>query len=98
MTFTLTNTGKVDGSETVQLYISQKNPSMLRPVKELKAFTKAFLKAGETKTCVIPLKISDMAFYNDKLSAWTLEADDYVISIASSSKSVESTNTIKVTH
>ena len=96
--FSLTNSGKLDGSEAVQLYISQKKPDMMRPAKELKAFAKIFLKAGETKTVEMPLKLSDMAYYNDKLSAWTLEPDDYVISIAASSRNIKSTNTIKVIH
>ena len=96
VTFTLTNAGKVNGSEIVQLYFSQKKPSMLRPAKELKGFTKVALNAGETKTVEMSLKVSDMAFYNDKVSAWTLEPDDYIISIASSSKSLQSSNTIKI--
>ncbi|HEY6914473.1 MAG TPA: glycoside hydrolase family 3 C-terminal domain-containing protein, partial [Paludibacter sp.] len=97
ITFTLTNTGKVAGSESVQLYVSQRNPSMLRPAKELKGFTKVALDAGETKTVEMLLKLNDMAFYNDKIGAWTLEPDDYVISIASSSRSIKSSNIIKVT-
>jgi len=96
MTFTLTNTGKVDGSEIVQLYTTQKNPTLLRPAKELKGFTKILLKAGETKLVKMDLKVSDMAFYNDKIGAWTLEPDDYIISIASSSRSTKSSNTIKI--
>jgi len=96
MTFTLSNTGKMDGSETVQLYTTQKNPTLLRPAKELKGFTKILLKAGETQLVEMDLKVSDMAFYNDKIGAWTLEPDDYIISIASSSRSIKSSNTIKI--
>ncbi|MDP4239066.1 MAG: glycoside hydrolase family 3 C-terminal domain-containing protein [Bacteroidota bacterium] len=96
ISFNLTNSGKMDGSEAVQLYVTQKNPTLLRPVKELKGFSKVALKAGETKIVEINLKVSDMAFYNDKISAWTLEQDDYEISIASSSRNIKSANTIKV--
>jgi len=96
ITFTLSNTGRVSGSEIAQLYISQKNPSMLRPVKELKGFTKVALNRGETKTVEMTLKVSDMAFYDDKINAWTLEPDDYIISIASSSRSIKSSNMIKI--
>jgi beta-glucosidase len=46
----LKNTGKVDGAEAVQVYASQPKASVLRPAKELKAFKKVFLKAGETQT------------------------------------------------
>jgi len=96
ITFTLSNTGRVSGSEIAQLYISQKNPSMLRPVKELKGFTKVALNRGETKTVEMTLKVSDMAFYDDKINAWTLEPDDYIISIASSSRSIKSSNMLKI--
>ena len=48
-TVTVTNTGKYDGSEVVQLYIRDLIGSVTRPVKELKGFEKIFLKAGESK-------------------------------------------------
>ena len=47
ISFTLKNTGDTPGAETVQVYMSQKKPSVLRPVKELKGFKKVFLQAGE---------------------------------------------------
>ena len=47
---TVTNTGKYDGAEVVQLYIRDLVGSITRPVKELKGFDKIFLKAGESKT------------------------------------------------
>jgi len=98
VSFTLTNSGKIDGAEIAQLYITQKNPTLIRPAKELKGFTKTFLKAGETQTVEMYLKVSDMAYYNDKIGAWTLEPDDYVISVAASSRSIKSSNTIKLVH
>ena len=48
-TVTVTNTGKRDGAEVVQLYIRDLVGSVTRPVKELKGFEKIFLKAGESK-------------------------------------------------
>jgi beta-glucosidase len=96
ITFCLTNKGKVDGSEIVQLYISQKNPKLLRPAKELKGFTKVFLKAGETKNVELVLKISDLAYYDDRISKWITDADDYKLSIASSSRNICSSIKIHV--
>lgn len=49
-TVTVTNTGKRDGAEVVQLYIRDLVGSVTRPVKELKGFEKIFLKAGESKS------------------------------------------------
>ena len=52
-TFTIKNTGKMDGAEIAQLYVSAIYPSVYRPAKELKGFAKVFLKAGESKEVTI---------------------------------------------
>ena len=52
---TVTNTGKADGKEIVQLYVSDRESSVIRPVKELKGFEKVSLKAGESKKVVFSL-------------------------------------------
>ena len=54
-TFTLTNTGSMDGAEVAQLYVGKPDAKVFRPAKELKGFAKVFLKAGESKTVTIPL-------------------------------------------
>jgi len=61
---TVTNTGNYDGEEVVQLYIRDLAASIIRPVKELKAFQKIFLKAGEVKTVNLTLKDKDLSFYD----------------------------------
>lgn len=97
ITFTLTNKGKFDGAEIVQLYVSQKKPKLSRPAKELKGFTKVFLRAGETKNVELPLKISDLAYYDDQKGEWTIDTDEYELSTASSSRDVRSVKKIRVT-
>lgn len=64
---TVTNTGKVDGVETVQLYIHDLVGSSTRPVKELKGFQRVYLKAGEQKTVSFDIDESMLAFYNYQL-------------------------------
>lgn len=64
----VSNTGKVDGSEVVQLYIRDLVGSITRPVKELKAFNKVMLKAGEKKTVTFTLHTKDLSFYKGDLS------------------------------
>jgi len=64
---TLTNTGKYDGAEVVQLYIRDRVGSITRPVKELKNFKKVFLKAGTSKVMTFTLTANDLAFYNQNL-------------------------------
>lgn len=60
---TITNSGKSDGEEVVQLYIRDLVGSTTRPVKELKGFQKIFLKAGESKTVEFTLESNDLAFW-----------------------------------
>ncbi|WP_417777224.1 beta-glucosidase BglX [Stutzerimonas xanthomarina] len=64
---TLKNTGSRDGATVVQLYIRDEVASVIRPVKELKAFRKVFLKAGETRRVRFKLEENDLAFVNAQL-------------------------------
>ena len=64
----VSNTGSRDGSEVVQLYIRDLVGSVTRPVKELKAFNKVMLKAGEQKTVTFKLNTKDLSFYKGDLS------------------------------
>jgi beta-glucosidase len=61
---TVTNTGKVAGSETVQCYIRDLVADIARPVKELKGFEKIFLAPGEKRTVVFKLTENDLAYWN----------------------------------
>ena len=63
VTVDLKNTGKYDGTEVVQLYIQDKVGSVTRPVKELKAFQRVELKAGESKNVSFSLPVSELAFW-----------------------------------
>lgn len=62
----LKNTGKRAGSETVQLYMQDVTASLVRPVKELKNFTKVYLEPGEEKRVTLKLAKKDMGFYNNQ--------------------------------
>ncbi|GAB6012350.1 beta-glucosidase [Viscerimonas tarda] len=96
LSFTLSNKGQVDGAEVVQIYTSQAKPSALRPVKELKAFRKVFLKAGESKTVEIPVKVQDLAFFDDKQHSWVVESDKFSIHCAASAGDVKSSVVVKI--
>jgi beta-glucosidase len=94
--FDIKNTGKSDGAEVVQLYAGQTNPSVLRPLKELKAFDKIFLKSGEQKKGILKLKVKDLAFYDEKTADWKIEKDQFVLYTGTSVKNILSTIKIKV--
>ena len=64
VTVNVKNTGSMDGEETVQLYIRDYAASIVRPVKELKAFKKIMIKAGETKEVIFMLTKEDLSFYD----------------------------------
>jgi beta-glucosidase len=64
----VSNTGSRDGSEVVQLYIRDLVGSVTRPVKELKAFNKVTIKAGEKETVTFTLSTKDLSFYKGDLS------------------------------
>lgn len=60
----ITNSGMYDATEIVQLYVQDCFGSVTRPVKELKDFTRIYLKAGETKTVTFTLPIEKLAYYD----------------------------------
>jgi len=96
VSFSVKNNGKVDGAEVVQVYASQTKSSVVRPSKELKAFKKVFLKAGETQLVELEIKVSDLAFFNGKTHNWTVESGEFVLRNASSSADVKSVVKIQV--
>lgn len=87
---TLTNNGKYDGAEVVQLYIRDLVGSNTRPVKELKGFQKIYLKAGESKKITFNISPEDLKFYNNELK-YDWEAGDFDIMIGTSSSEVKTT-------
>lgn len=62
----VTNTGSIAGEEVVQFYIRDKFASVMRPVKELKAFEKVMIEAGETSTVTFTINWETLAYYNAK--------------------------------
>lgn len=88
---TVTNTGKVDGAEVVQLYIRDLVGSVTRPVKELKGFEKIALKAGESKTVNFTITPELLKFYNYNLE-YVFEPGDFMVMIGGSSDNVKSAN------
>lgn len=90
------NQSKTDGAETVQIYVSQQNPSVERPVKELKGFRKVFLKAGEKQTVRITIPVADLAFYDDTEKKWTVENDSFKIHAAASAADIRKSINIQI--
>jgi beta-glucosidase len=85
---TVTNSGKYEGTEIVQLYIRDLVGSVTRPVKELKGFQKISLKAGETRTVSFTITPEDLKFYNYDLN-FDWEPGDFEIMIGGNSRDVK---------
>lgn len=80
----LKNAGKYDGTEVVQLYVQDKVGSVTRPVKELKAFQRVELKAGESKTVTFTLPVSDLAFWRYDMT-YGVEPGDFKLWVGTNS-------------
>jgi beta-glucosidase len=84
---TITNTGKYDGEEIVQVYLRDKVGSIARPVKDLKDFRKIQLKAGESKTIKFIIDKEKLSFYNQQLK-WVAEPGEFDLMIGASSDDI----------
>lgn len=73
------NVGGTDGAEVVQIYISKPDSEIFRPAKELKGFSRVYLKAGESREVIIPLDDKAFRYYNVKTDSWETEGGTYVI-------------------
>ena len=96
ISLTIKNTGKMDGDEVVQLYISDKKASVEREIKSLKGFKRVNLKAGESKTISFSIDRSALAFYNVKAAKWTVEPGEFEVLIGNSSRNILLKDSFKV--
>jgi beta-glucosidase len=93
---TLTNTGKMEGSEGIQLYIEDTESSVSRPLKELKGFTKVSLKPGETRQICMLLNKKAFSFWDPETKDWFAEKGKFKIHIGSSSADIKFTKEIEL--
>lgn len=84
VTVDVTNTGALFGKEVVQLYVAPREPSVIRPVKELRGFDKIGLEPGETKTVILTLEKRAFAYYSTRIHDWCVDSGTYDIIIARS--------------
>ena len=88
VTFTLSNTGAYEGTEVAQVYVRDLVGSITRPVKELKAFERVNLKAGESRTLTVKIPVQELAFVGlDGVKK--VEAGDFQLWVAGDSASGE---------
>ncbi|MBO5657216.1 MAG: glycoside hydrolase family 3 C-terminal domain-containing protein [Agathobacter sp.] len=85
VTVTVTNTGDVAGEETVQVYVRDVVGSMVRPVKELKAYAKVNLAPGASSEVSCSVAKKDLGFYNDNME-YLLEDGEFIVFVGGNSR------------
>lgn len=92
----VTNTGKMAGKETVQVYVHDQQAKLVRPEKELKGFAKVELKPGETKTVSIFLDLRAFAYYHPSYKQWVTEDGEFDLLIGASSQDIREKVTVRL--
>lgn len=93
-TITVTNTGKVEGREVVELYVSAPSGGLEKPLRELKAFAKTKLLApGESETLTMKVSAYEMASFNEATSSWVTAAGRYEVQFGASVADIRATKT-----
>ena len=93
--FTLTNTGAHDGAEVVQMYVHDTAGTVDRPVKELKGFSRVFLKRGESKPVTLTVTSQDLSFWNEATHGWQVNPGRYEVLVGASSADIRQQGTIR---
>lgn len=94
------NVGRRSGLEVVQVYLSELQPRLSRPKKELKAFAKLALEAGEEKVASFELSARDFAVYDPGIAGWAISGRVFSVLVGASSQDIrlEATLTLDTTH
>lgn len=82
------NIGTMDGSETVQVYVSEENPTVERPIKELKGYTKIPLKAGQHDRVKMLIDPASLGFWDVSAHSWRRNPGKYTFHIGTSSTNI----------
>jgi len=97
ITVDVKNTGTRAGDEVVQLYVKHVGSAVERPNKELRAFKRVQIPAGQTKTVTLTLPASRLAYWNTTTKGWTVENDKVQLLVGASSADTKLDRTIDVT-
>ena len=89
VSFNVKNVGHRAGAEVAELYVGDSHASVPRPVKELKAFAKVFLRPGEQKEVTLALDRRSFSYFEVKNNRWTADPGDFSILVGSSSARIE---------
>jgi beta-glucosidase len=92
----VTNTGSRVGDAVVQLYVKHLASKVARPHEELKGFQRVTIQPNETKTVEIPLKASTLAYWDEQVNGFRVEAEPIRVMVGNSSSDTELSTTLRV--
>ncbi|WP_269936499.1 glycoside hydrolase family 3 C-terminal domain-containing protein [Arthrobacter sp. HY1533] len=96
VSLTVTNTGDRDGAEIVQVYTGLASSAVSRAPRELKGFAKVHLAAGESRAVQLLLRREDLAYWDTRVSAWSVESGSYTVEIGASSRDIRASLAVDV--
>ena len=96
VSFKLTNEGAMPADEVVQLYVHRSESAVEWPEKELKAFERVSLKAGQTKTVTLEIPFKDLRYWNVEQNCWTLEHGKLQLLLGAASDDIRKTAEIGI--
>ena len=93
----VTNSGTVAGDEVVLLFVSYPGTAKKRPAKELKGFARVTIAAGAKQTVTIPVRVSNLSYWDSTSSKWAIEASTVKVMVGPSSANLPLSDTFTVT-
>lgn len=90
------NASDVDGKEVVQVYVNEVQPVVYRPVRELKAFDKVYVKAHEKKKVTFKLKKDAFSYYSTMLNQWVVTPGNFIIEVCKNAHEIELAERVEI--
>ncbi len=88
VTVDVTNTGNRAGDEVVQMYVRHPESRVVRAIRELRGFRRVRLQPGETRSVELPLSAQALAYFDEALGAFVVEAETVIVEVGSSSRDI----------
>lgn len=96
VSFSIKNTGKMDGKEVAQLYVSKPDSKIERAAQELKGFKKVFVKNQASENVTVQLPLKELAYYDVDKKQWVVEPGTYKLKLGKSSRDIVAETIINI--
>lgn len=96
VSFNISNTGDMEADDVAQLYVSRVEATVEWPEKELKAFKRVTVGAGETVSVTLEIPVEDLRYWNIDTGQWELENGKIELLLGKSSLEIESKLTVEI--